>query len=258
MPTPVRDFRDGAACLGRGWALLRTRPKLLVLGMVPAFIVFVVLAAAFIVLVLHIGDVAAWMTPFADDWIDAVRATVRFFLGVALIVGAVLLWSATFTGLTLTIGDPFYERIWRETEDMLGPVKLGDGLGFWRSALDGLKLAAVGLACSLLVLVSGFVPLVGPAVGIVLGLLFSGRLLARELISRALEARGMDAAAQKQLLAPYGRMVLGFGVVTQACFFIPFGGVLVMPVAVAGATVLAREILPDERGPAYEGLTRAE
>ena len=51
---------------------------------------------------------------------------------------------------------------------------------------------------------------------------------------------------------------LGFGVATQACFFVPFGGVLVMPVAVAGATVLAREILPDERGPAYEVISPVE
>lgn len=247
----MRDYAAGAACLGRGWRLLRQRPRLLLLGMVPAFVVWVVLAAAFVTLLLNLGDVAAWMTPFADGWVDGPRQAVRFFLGLALVVGAVLLWSAVFTGLTLTVGDPFYERIWRATEDMLGPVKLGDGLGFWRSALDGLKLAAIGVLTSLLVLLSGFIPVLGPVLGIVLGLLLSGRLLARELVSRPLEARGMDAAAQKALLAPHRGRVLGLGIATQACFFVPFGGVLVMPVAVAGATVLVRDVLPDERGPAY-------
>ena len=247
----MSDFGSGVACLGRGWRLLRQRPGLLLLGMVPALIVWLVLVAAFLALVLNLGSVAAWLTPFADDWASGIRTLVRAFLAVALVVGAVLLWSATFTGLTLTVCDPFYERIWRACEDMLGPVKLGDGLGFWHSARDALVLALVGLGTSVLVLLSGFIPLVGPLLGITLGLLFSGRLLARELVSRPLEARGLDAAAQKALLEPHRRRVLGLGIATQACFFVPFGGVLVMPVAVAAATVLVRDVLPDERGPAY-------
>lgn len=249
----MRDYLDGAACLGRGWRLLRQRPRLLLLGMVPALIVWLVLAAAFLALVLNLGDVASWMTPFADGWAEAVRQPVRFFVGLALVVGAVLLWSATFTGLTLTVGDPFYERIWRACEDMLGPVKLGNGLGFWHSAFDGLKLTLIGLLTSVVVLLSGFIPVLGPVLGIALGLLLSGRLLARELLGRPLEARGMDRGAQKALLDPHRRQVLGLGVATQACFFVPLGGVLVMPVAVAAATVLARDVLPDERGPAYAG-----
>ena len=191
------------------------------------------------------------MTLFADEWVSAARTVVRAFLAIALVVAAVLLWSATFTGLTLAVGDPFYERIWRACEDMIGPVELGDGLGFWRSALDGLRLAAVGVLTSLLVLLSGFIPVVGPVLGIVLGLLVSGRLLARELVSRPLEARGMDATAQKALLAPHRRRLLGLGVATQACFLVPFGGVLVMPVAVAAATVLARDVLPATGAKAY-------
>lgn len=252
----MRDYLDGAACLGRGWRLLRRRPRLLLLGMVPALIVWLVLATAFVLLVLHLGDVAAWLSPFADDWVEPVRDATRFLLGLALLVGAVLLWTATFTALTLTVGDPFYERIWRACEDLIGPVKLGDGLGFWRSALDGLALAAVGLLTSLLVLLSGLIPVIGPVLGIVLGLLLSGRLLGRELVSRPLEGRGLDRSAQRVLLSPHRRRVHGLGVATQACFFVPLGGVLVMPVAVAAGTVLARDVLPDERGPAYAGEPR--
>ncbi len=213
--------------------------------MVPAFVVFCILSAAFVLLVLNLGNVTAWLTPFADDWTEAIRTLVRVLLAVAIVVGCVMLWSATFTGITLTVGDPFYERIWRATEEMIGPAKLGDGVGFWRSALDGLKLAVVGLGFSILVLCSGFIPVIGPVFGVVLGVVLSGRLLARGLLARPMEARGLDGAAQKELLRPYRRAVLGFGVVTQACFLVPFGGVLVMPVAVAGATVLAREILDD-------------
>ncbi|WP_370289911.1 EI24 domain-containing protein [Nocardioides sp.] len=238
------DFRRGVSYLGRGFELLRSRPRLYLIGIIPALVVFVVLAAAFVVLLVHLDDVVAWLTPFADGWYDLLRRILRIGLGIVVVLGAVILWSATFTGLTLTLGDPFYEHIWKQTEQMLGPEPLGDGLGFWDSVRDGLVLTAIGLATSLLVLVSGFIPVIGPFLGIALGVTLSGRILARELVSRALEGRGMRAAEQKALLAPHRRTVLGFGVVTQACFLIPLGGVLVMPAAVAGATALARDVLP--------------
>jgi CysZ protein len=37
--------------------------------------------------------------------------------------------------------------------------------------------------------------------------------------------------------------VLGFGVATQLCFLVPLGAVATMPAAVAGSTMLARELL---------------
>ena len=76
-----------------------------------------------------------------------------------------------------------------------------------------------------------------------LGVTVAGRLLAGELVSRGLEARGMDRAAQKALLADHRSTMLGFGVVVQLCFFIPFGAVFMMPAAVVGSTMLAREML---------------
>lgn len=247
----MRDYLDGAAYLGRGWRLLARRPRLLLLGMLPALLVWLALAGLFVLLLTQLGDLTAWMTPWADGWPDALRDVLRWGLGLAVVLAALLLWASTFTGITLTVGDPFYERVWRGAEDLLGPVKLGDGFGFWESLRDGLKLSLVGVGISLLVLVSGFVPVVGPALAIALGIALSGRMLARDLMENPLAARGFDKPAQRRLLEPHRRRVHGFGMVCQACFLVPFGGVLMMPAAVAGATALVREVLPDERGPAY-------
>ena len=70
-----------------------------------------------------------------------------------------------------------------------------------------------------------------------------GRLLGREPLGRALGPRGLDDPAEQQLLVPYRRRLLGFGCATELCFFIPLGGVLVMPAAIAGATMLVRDVL---------------
>ncbi len=239
----MNDFARGAGYLKRGLAFLRTRPGLLLLGMVPALIVFAVLAAALVALVLQVGDLVAWSTAFADGWPEIVRDVLRVLLAAAIIVGSLLVASALFVGLTLTVGDPFYEKIWRETEVHLGGEVPEHAPGFWASARDGLRLIVVGVGFSALVLLSGLVPVVGPSIGIVVGIYFSGRLLARELLGRPLGARGLDVAAQRALVEPRRSLVLGFGVATQVCFLIPLGAVLAMPVAVAGAAILAREEL---------------
>jgi CysZ protein len=95
------------------------------------------------------------------------------------------------------------------------------------------------------VLLVGFLPVVGPVLGIAAGLVVSGRLLASELLARPLEARGLDRAARRELLRRNRGGMLGFGVATQAFFLIPLGAILVMPAAVVGATGLARDLLAE-------------
>jgi CysZ protein len=40
-------------------------------------------------------------------------------------------------------------------------------------------------------------------------------------------------------------MAVGFGAAVFACFLIPLGAVIIMPAAVAGATMLARRVLEE-------------
>ena len=230
----------GAGFLLRGAAQWRVRPRLMLLGVLPALLVAAVVLAALVGLLLTVGDLVTWATPFADDWAEALRGLLRLGLAVVVVLAFVVLASVTFTGLTLAVGDPFYARIWSEIERMLGGEVPEDGPGFWRSAVDGLVLAGTGVALGLGVVVLGLLPVVGAVVGVVLGVVVSGWLLAGELLSRPLEARGMDRAARAEVLRRDRGAVLGFGVATQLCFLVPLGAVAVMPAAVAGATMRAR------------------
>ncbi|WGY03793.1 EI24 domain-containing protein [Nocardioides sp. QY071] len=236
-------FGRGAGYLLRGLRLWRERPSLMLLGIVPALIVAALVFTLLVVLVLYADDVVAWATPFADDWGDAVRGVFRGALYLVVLVGAVMLAIVTFTGLTLAVGDPFYEKIWKEVELSLGGDVPDRGVGWIRGAIDGLVLVALGIGTAIVVFLIGLLPVIGTVVGAVLGLVVAGRLLAGELVSRPLEARGMDRAARAALMRDHRGAMLGFGVCVQACFLVPFGGILVMPAAVAGATYLAREAL---------------
>ena len=242
----MSSFSGGVGHLARGFGMWRQRPGLMLLGMVPALIVFLLLAAAFGLLLWKVDDLVDWATPFADDWGTTARTVLRIGLMLAVLAAAVFLAAVTFVGLTLAVGDPFYERIWRETEAMLGGPVPDQGPGFMHSVADSVAFAAISVICGVGVLVVGFLPIVGPLVGAVLGLLVSGRLLAAELLTRPLEERGMDRSARRELLRRHRGGMLGLGVATQVFFLIPLGAIVVMPAAVVGSTTLARELLAEQ------------
>jgi CysZ protein len=242
----MATFSGGVGHLARGFGMWRRRPGLMLLGMLPALVVFLLLFAAFLVLLWKVDDLVDWATPFADDWGTTARTVLRIGLMLAVLAAAVFLAAVTFVGLTLAVGDPFYERIWRETEAMLGGPVPDQGPGFWRSAADSITFAGISVICGVGVLLVGFLPIIGPVVGAALGLLVSGRLLAAELLTRPFEERGMDRAARRELLRRHRSGMLGLGVATQAFFLIPLGAIVVMPAAVVGSTTLARELLAEQ------------
>lgn len=239
----------------RGFGFWARRPGVMLLGLIPAAIVFVVVAAGLVALGIHLPALVDWATPFADSWDEFWAVPLRIAVAAVTFAGAVLLAAVTFTAVTLSVGDPFYERIWRAVELELGGEVPDRGAGFWSAAGDAVALIALGLVSALVVGLIGFIPLIGSIAAPVLGLALSGRLLARELTARAFEARGISSAERATVLHGRGAQLLGFGVATQLCFMVPLGAIATMPAAVAGSTMLARAAL-DARLPGPSEQTR--
>ncbi|GAA1805179.1 EI24 domain-containing protein [Agromyces neolithicus] len=239
----IRRFASGVGLLARGFAFWRRRPGAMALGLVPAAIVFAVMAAALIALGINLLGIVEWATPFADGWDEFWAGALRYAIAFVTFTGSVVLAAITFTALTLAVGDPFYERIWRAVELDLGGEVPEQGAGFWRGVADAAGLVALGIVAALGVAVVGFIPLVGGVAAPVLGVIASGWLLARELTTRAFDARGISAADRSALLRGSRAQMLGFGVATQLCFLVPLGAIVTMPAAVAGSTMLARGVL---------------
>lgn len=239
----IQEFGAGVRTLIRGFALWRTRPGLMNLGLIPAVISLAIIAAVLLPLVLGMNSISAWLTPFAEDWPAPWKGLLRAAVGFVIVAAAIALSTAVFSALTLTIGDPFYQRIWHAVEVDLGNPPPEDGGGFWTALGEGLRLVVLGILTALLVLLIGFIPLVGGILGGVLGVVLSGRLLARELTGRSFDARNLSPADRAALFSGSRARVLGFGVATQLCFLIPGGAVVVMPVAVAASTMLARDMM---------------
>lgn len=241
----VQRFLLGVRMLLRGFGFWRRQPGAMLLGLVPAAIVWVVVLAGLVALGVSLPGITVWATPFAADWVEPWATLTRTAIGALLLGGATVLAAVTFTGLTLMVGDPFYERIWLAVEHDLGGEPTGDGIGFWRSAGDAVSFIALGVLVSIGVGLSGLIPLIGGVLAPVLGVVLAGRLLAWELTGRAFESRGIPADVRRTLLRGHRVRLLGFGIATQLCFMVPLGAIFTMPAAVAGATMLARTVLDD-------------
>lgn len=248
-PNPITEFFRGVATLVRGFGYWRRRPGAMALGLIPAAIVFGILVVLIALLVANLDPVTSFLTGFAENWDQGWRNLLRIGFGLALIVGVIVLYAFSFTALTLLVGDWFYERIWKAVEADLGGFTAGSEPGFWRSAGDAARLAVRAIVTGAVIVLLGLMPIVGTALAVVSGTFLSGRIVALELTTRPLEARGMTRQQRRAALRSHGPRVLGFGVAVHMCFLIPGGAILAMPAAVAGATVLCRHVLGESDQP---------
>ncbi len=240
-----KDFLSGAGYLFRGIGWVARRPAQWLFGLIPALIVLVAYVAALGALALNLGDLVGALTPFADDWSSSARSSVRVVAGVTIFGAALFVAILTFTALTLLVGDPFYEAISARVEESEGgappEVEVPFLVSVWRALKDAALLGVVAVGFALVFFVCGFLPLVGQTVVPAVAAVVSGYFLASELTSVALERRGVMRRERFALLKRRRPVVLGFGVATFLIFLVPFGAVLAMPGAVAGATLLVRE-----------------
>jgi len=246
----VAGFFTGVGYLGRGFAMYRRHPRLMLLGLVPALIAFVVLVAAFVAMAYFVDDVVDLLTPYMESWPELVRTVARAAAMVAVIVVWVLLSILVYVTLTLLIGQPFYEAISKRIEDQLGGVPGEIDVSFWRSVprmiADSIRLGVLSIVVSIGLFVVGLIPVAGPVIAFVLGARLMGWVLALELTSVPFERRGLRYAHRKRALRANRSMALGFGAGAFLCTVVPIVTVVTMPAAVAGATLLSRRILqPD-------------
>jgi CysZ protein len=247
MPRVLREFGIGAGLLGRGLGLIVRRPRLFLLGALPPLVTSVLFVGLLVLLFSHLRAVDEWLTPFADGLTTGFAAVVRTIVAVALAGGVVLLMVLTFTVLTLAIGSPLYDKLSESVEREFGPVpELDEPLstGVLRAIRQTAALIAVSILGSLLLFAAGYLPVVGQTVVPVVSAVFGGWMLTIELVGAPFERRGRLRLADRRAAMRRRRArVLGFAVPTFLLLAIPFAGALVFPVATAGGTLLARQLL---------------
>jgi CysZ protein len=246
----MRDAAIGIRHLLNGQRWVLTHGRWFGFGLLPALITLVGYAAALVALALWGGDLISWATPFADSWGAAWQDLLRGLLTAMLFCGGLLLAVLTFTAVTLLVGQPFYEALAERVDETEGDAPQPPDHPLWRelcwSARDSVRVLLRAGAFGAVLFVCGFIPGIGQTVVPVIGFCVSGFFLALELTAVGFQRRSVELRQRLRLLRGRLGLALGFGVPLVLAFLLPVVAVLLMPGAVAGATLLVRDLLADE------------
>ncbi|EST23971.1 membrane protein [Streptomyces roseochromogenus subsp. oscitans DS 12.976] len=244
----------GFRCLLEGQRWMARHGRQYGFGLLPGLIALVLYAAALVALAVWGEDAVTWATPFADDWSSPWQGLFRGFLTAVLFALGLLLSVLTFTAVTLLVGQPFYEHLSEKVDADVSPDGTApqSSLPLWRdlwiSARDSLRVLVRAALWGVLLFVLGFLPFVGQTAVPVLGFFVTGFFLTEELAAVALQRRGIELRPRLTLLRTRKPLTWGFGTPLALAFLIPFAAVFLMPGAVAGATLLTRELLGEGAG----------
>lgn len=251
----MRDLAGGFGYLLAGQRWVLGHGRWLGFGLLPGLVSLVLYAGALIGLGYGADDLTAWATPFADGWSSPWLGLFRGFLTALVFCLGLFLAVITFTAVTLLVGQPFYESLSEQVDRTEGGEVPESGLTLaqelWISARDSLRILGRVLLFGILLFALGFVPVIGQTVVPVLGFCVSGFFLAQELTSVALMRRRVQLTEQLALLRGRRMLALGFGVPLVVSFLVPLVAVFLMPGAVAGATLMVRDLVGEdaEQGP---------
>ncbi|MFF2788244.1 EI24 domain-containing protein [Streptomyces sp. NPDC058049] len=252
----MRDLAGGFRYLLAGQRWVFRHGRWLGFGLLPGLVALVLYAGALIGLGYGADDLTAWATPFADDWSSPWLALFRGFLTALFFGLGLFLAVITFTAVTLLIGQPFYESLSEQVDRSEGGEVPRSGLPLWLelwvSARDSVKVLARVLLYGILLFALGFIPVIGQTVIPVLGFCVSGYFLTQELTAVALQRRKVELPDRLELMRSRRMLVLGFGVPLVLAFLVPLVAVFLMPGAVAGATLMARDLVRTDEAPAAE------
>ncbi|MFD0150987.1 EI24 domain-containing protein [Streptomyces sp. NPDC055721] len=248
----MRDLGVGFRYLVQGQKWVGRHGRWFGFGLLPGLVTLVLYAGALVGLGYGADDLAAWVTPFADDWTSPWLGILRGTVTGLVFAFGLFLAVITFTAVTLLVGQPFYESLSEEVDRSEGGDVPESGLPLWRelwiSARDSLRVLLRVAFYGILLFACGFIPVIGQTVVPVLGFCVSGFFLTQELASVALQRRGVELKERLALLRGRRMATLGFGVPLTLAFLVPFVAVFLMPGAVAGATLMARDLRGETGG----------
>ena len=251
----AREVGAGIRTVLGGFRVWGADPRAMLLGLIPGAVSLLVLSASVATVVASadgLGDSIGHRIG-GDGWLgDALAIAVA----IAVVAAGALVAVAVFTALTLAIGQPFFEAISRRVDGRhdaaaasgAATVSYVEPDEHWsrtvvRGLGEGLLTIAISLGVSLALFLVGLVPIAGSPVAFTAGVLIGGRLLAIELTAYPFSRRGIVTRRERiAALRPYRVRTVAFGAASFLLFLIPLGAVLTMPVAIAGATLLVRDV----------------
>jgi len=239
------DIMLGATCLGRGARLIR-HPDVRLYVVIPLLINVILFGGLIWLGYTQFSPLVEWLMSYVPGFLDFLRWIIWLFITV---LTAIIVFF-TFTPIANIVAAPFNALLSEKIEIMLTGKAISSPVSFFvmfkNSLLSQLgKLVYIALWSLGLLLIS-LIPVVN-LVAPFLWVLFGSWLLSLEYLDYPMGNHDLTFSKQKQLLASRKGLALGFGGSVMVLTSIPLINFIVMPVAVAGATLLYVEQLESSR-----------
>lgn len=240
---------NGVEYFFRGFSLIRTKGlKRFVL--IPLFINLVLFATAFYFLFGQIGWAIDWLMSGIPDWLGWLRDGLVFILWPIAVLSVLLIFGLVFGTLANLIAAPFNGLLAEKVEKHLTGQSLGDE-GLIAIAKDiprtlSRELAKLGYYLPRAI---GFLLLffILPVIGQVLWFLFSAWMMAVQYCDYPFDNHKIAFRDMRNTLNAHRSQSFGFGIMVSLFSSLPLLNLLVMPVAVCGATAFWVEELREQR-----------
>ncbi|GBF29309.1 sulfate transporter CysZ [bacterium MnTg03] len=234
----------GAICLGRGFRIMR-QPGVRIYAVMPLLINTVLFAS----LIWFGYERFSPLVDYMMSGIPAIFNFLRWIIWIIISTFTAIFIFFTFTPIANIVAAPFNALLSEKIEIRLTGKTIGVNSSFMKMARDSFlsqirKLVYIIFWSAVLLLIS-LIPLVNFAAPF-LWVIFGSWLLSLEYLDYPMGNHELKFTRQRQILAARKGLSLGFGSSVMVLTSIPLLNFIVMPVAVAGATVLWVEQLERE------------
>lgn len=234
-----QEIKSGFHYFVMGWHFI-TQKGLRRFVIMPILLNILLLTSLLWLLVSQISSMIDWMMTFVPDWLG--------FLSVILLVFSIgmilLLFYFMFTTLSGFIAAPFNGLLAEKLEKMLTGEAINDDnwLDVMKDVPRMLRREWQKLWYSLPKIIGlfllSFIPLVGQTIVPVLTFLFTAWMMAIQYCDYPFDNHKISFNVMKNALGEQRSQSLTFGGLVTCCTFLPIVNLVIIPVAVCGATVM--------------------
>lgn len=258
------DFSYGVHVPLRALSLFIRSPRYWRYAAIPIIINLIIYAALGWLLIEYLLPLAGEVvpTPTTDSaWYKYFMDALRYVLQGLAVLTFFVLFLLTFTLLFFAVASPFVDAMSIRIERERYQFHFDDG-GYWQmlkdvwmSVKNAIWMTLVSMFWTVLFFPLNFII---PVVGFIPGLLAASYFLGLSFLMFSVEHRRLRRKEYRQLLKNHRLPVLGFGLVVYGALLIPFSGIIVLPIAVIGGTMIFNEKMAKDSNDSKKNLNSDE
>lgn len=234
-----KEIKSGLGYFTMGWYLI-TQSGLRRFVIMPIILNIILMIGLFGLFITQAQNMIDWVMGFLPDWLSWMSA-ILFIVSLALIL---MLFYFSFTMLSGFIAAPFNGLLAEKVEKMLtGEVLIETGT--WDFIKDIPRMLArewqklcYSLPRYLILFLLGFMPVVGQSIVPIVAFIFGAWMTAIQYCDYPFDNHKIPFKTMRFKLAQNRAQSLLFGTLVTLCTFVPIVNLVIMPVAVCGATAM--------------------